>query len=975
MKLRGPLASISLPLTSIAWLSYAGLSSNFEPQKGATPDQTAFFESKIRPVLADNCYSCHGPKTQMAGLRLDTFAGIQKGADTGKILGDGDIEKSSLIKAIRHSGPIKMPMGKKLKNEEISNLEAWVKMGAPWPKANTPKAETKQPIWSLNPVRKQVPPKVKNQAWLRNPIDAFILARIESKGLKPALEADKRTLIRRLSYDLIGLPPTAAEVDAFVADKSTTAYDKLVDRLLASPQYGERQARMWLDVARYADTKGYVFEEDRNYPHAYTYRDWVIQAFNKDLPFDQFVIQQLAADRLPGVDEDRRPLAALGFLTVGRRFLNNSHDIIDDRIDVTTRGFMGFTVSCARCHDHKFDPVPAQDYYSLYAVFASSLESTTPISEKSIRDPWDQYSRRVAVARKNISEHVTAQIFYLRDVVKDSERAKALPQEVKTALQALREGQEPSPEALKKLSPGFAKSDQVELVRLQQELKRVEGTAPQVPEFAMAMRDADQPRDGVVFRRGNPGSRGEPAPRRFLSALSPAERTHWNSGSGRLELAKSIASKDNPLTARVFVNRAWQQHFGVGLVRTPSDFGHQGEKPTHPELLDYLASSFVENGWSIKKLHRQIVTSATYRQSSMVTKSVYDADPDNRLFNRMTRRRLDLEQMRDSMVMSTGRLSLGKVGGKSVDLWSEPFAAKRAVYGFIERQNLPGIFKTFDFASPDTTSPRRFLTTVPQQALFLMNSPFAVEQAKALVSRKEIVDAADDSQRVRRLYQILFGRLPDANELAAGIGYVSANGGSPVEAPAGEWKYGYGTFDPQSQRVANFQPFKHFAEGGYRVGPAFPDDKLGYLILNAQGGHPGRDLSHSVIRRWTAPADMLVKVDGSIAHPNAQGDGVRGRVVSSRSGVMGEWVAKNRTVKAEVSSFNVQKGETLDFVVECISNDGFDAFGWVPIVQTVDGKQGWNAAANFGPPPGPPLTRLALYVQALMMTNEFMFVD
>jgi hypothetical protein len=440
-------------------------------------------------------------------------------------------------------------------------------------------------------------------------------------------------------------------------------------------------------------------------------------------------------------------------------------------------------------------------------------------------------------------------------------------------------------------------------------------------------------------------------------------------------LAKSIASRENPLTARVLVNRLWQHHFGAGLVRTPSDFGHQGEKPTHPELLDYLATAFMENGWSLKKLHRLIVTSATYRQASAVYKELFNSDPENRNWGRMNRRRLDLEQMRDSLMFASGRLDLSRVGGKSVDLWNAPFNTRRSVYGFVERQNLPGIFKTFDFASPDSTSPRRFMTTVPQQALFFMNSPFTVEQARTLVSRPEIRSAKDDPQRVRRIYQLVFARLPDANESAAAAAYLKEGSDGEIAQPQGEWRYGYGSLDLGEKRLKSFTPLRHFADGNYRVGPAFPDPNLGHLLINAQGGHPGRDASLSIVRRWVAPTSTTISVQGTLGHPNNQGDGVRAWLISSRSGFLGTWQAKQGSVKTDVATVSVQKGDTLDFVVDCIGNEGFDAFAWAPIVRDEGGKKVWNATTGFGPPPPAPLTRLALYAQALMMTNEFLFVD
>ncbi len=930
-----------------------------------TPEQATFFETRIRPVLANNCFVCHGEKSQASGLRLDSRASLLKGGDSGPAIVAGDPEKKSLLlKVIHQTGAIKMPPGgKKLAANEIADIEAWIKMGAPWPTpGSTPK--TQADLWSLHPVSKPPIPAVKTKSWVRNPIDAFILAKLETSISKPAAEADKRTLIRRVTYDLTGLPPTPEEVDAFVADKSPTAYDKVVDRLLASPRYGERSARHWMDVARYADTKGYVFEEDRTYHNAYTYRDWVIQSFNRDLPYDQFVMQQLAADRLPEImnGDDKSALAALGFLTIGRRFLNSQPDIIDDRIDVTMRGLQGLTVSCARCHDHKFDPIPTQDYYSLYAVFNSSDEKASPISAKAIRDPWEENNQKVVAAQTSIRELVLTQVANLR-------KKNDATTEVKDALAAFREGAIPEGDTLAKVRKGFDPAEQQRLMGLQKTLESLEKNAPPTPEIAMAMVDRANPSDGYVFKRGNPGVPGQEAPRRFLAALSKGDRPHWTEGSGRLELAKSIGSRDNPLTARVFVNRVWQDHFGAGLVRTPSDFGHQGEKPTHPELLDYLASSFMESGWSVKKLHRLIVTSATYRQSSSVSAAAFNKDPENRTWNRMNRRRLDFEEMRDSLVSASGHLD-GKVGGKSVDLWDSPYTPRRAVYGFIERQNLPGIFRTFDLASPDSTNARRFQTTVPQQALFFMNSPFTVGEAESVALRSELVTASGDASRVRRLYRILLERMPDADELASGLAYLQRGA---VEAPTSPWQYGYGGFD--GSHVVGFTPLTAFVDQSYQVGKAFPDPTLGYLILKAQGGHPGHDGAHAVIRRWVAPAAAAVDIRGLLSHGQAEGDGVRARLVSSRAGLIGEWTAHKSEAATVVSGLSVVKGETLDFVVDPIGSDGYDAFGWSPSIRSVDGKLAWEAGSGFGPPAGPALSRLALYAQALMMTNEFMFVD
>jgi hypothetical protein len=942
-----------------------------EPQGvKATTEQAEFFETKIRPVLAESCFKCHGGNMQMAGLRLDSQQAVLKGGESGPALVPGDPDASLIVQAIRHTGRLKMPTAGKLPPDQIAAIEAWVRMGAPWPQDSVHAGQEREPLWSLSPVRKPSVPLTKDKRWARNPVDSFILASLERSNLRPAAEADRRTLIRRLTYDLTGLPPTPQEVDSFLADRSGDAYEKLVDRLLASPRYGERWARHWLDLARYADTKGYVFEEDRNYQNAYTYRAWVIEALNRDLPYDQFILQQLAADRLPGIKDgdDRSALAAMGFLTIGRRFLNNVPDIIDDRIDVTMRGFQGLTVACARCHDHKFDPIPTQDYYSLYAIFDSSEEATLPISERSIREPFERYNSQLAQADRERTGIILAQTKRLREMGDE-----ASP-EARQILQVTREGVAVSGDQLTRLAKGFEAAANERISQLDLQMAELRRNAPAAPEFAMAMVDKRDPRDGVVFRRGNPGNRGEIAPRRFLLALTnnEEERDHWTDGSGRLELAKSIASTENPLTARVMVNRVWMHHFGEGLVRTPSDFGYQGDPPTHPELLDWLASQFMQDDWSLKRLHRLLVTSSTYRQTSTSDSRTVEQDPDNRLLARMNRRRLDLEQLRDSVVAAAGDLDLADVGGRSVDLWSRPFSKKRAVYGFVERQNLPGVFRTFDFASPDATSARRFQTTVPQQALFFLNSPFSAEHARRIADRPNVSAASDNGRRVKELYRALFQRAPESAELAAGIAYLRAPN-EITEQPRTSWEYGYGAV--HDGKVANFTPLPAFQDGVYRGGSEFPHPRLGHLLLNAQGGHPGPSSSLAAIRRWTAPTDLLVQVGGFLEHREARGDGVLALVVSSRGGQVASWTAHGSKVVTELPLIQLRQGETLDFVVDPRGSDAFDAFSWAPTIRSVDGRVAWVAADDFGPPLPPRLSRLALYAQALMMTNEFLFVD
>ena len=946
------------------------------------PEQAEFFETKIRPLLADKCYSCHGEKKQKAKLRLDSKAAILKGSEFGPIIVDNDPGKSSLIKTVHYTGDVKMPPAGKLPDEEIKNLEAWVKMGAPWP-GEAPVVEIgdelspeQRKFWAWQPVRNFASPKVKNGGWTKNAIDTFILAKLEARGLVPNKIADKTTLIRRATFDLHGLPPTPQEVESFINDSTPQAYEKVVDRLLASPRYGEKWGRHWLDVARYADTKGYVFNEDRSYPNAFQYRDWVIRSFNEDLPYDQFITLQLAADRLDLPDEKRRDLAALGFFRVGRRFLNNQNDIIDDRIDTAMRGFQGLSVSCARCHDHKFDPIPTKDYYSLYGIFASSHEPPDrPISPKAISEPWQAHDDKVRNTENEKNNLIREQVKLLREREKKEE---ALPEEVKKNLAKFRERELPDGNELKAVEVAFEAGARDKIKSLTESVEQLKKSYPPSPERAMTLEDRDKPVEQRVFKRGNQGNQGDIAPRRFLAVLSAKERPEWKNGSGRLELAQAIASKENPLTARVMVNRLWANHFGAGIVRTPSDFGTRGEAPTHPELLDYLARRFMDDGWSLKKLHKLMMMSATYQQSSGFNAKSFAADPENMLLWRMNRRRLELEDLRDTLMAASGQLDT-KIGGPSVDLWATPYTPRRAVYGQIERQNLPGIFKTFDFATPDASSPQRFRTVVPQQALFMMNNELVIQQARQLMERPEIKNAKDDAARMRVLYQILFARAPQADEITLGQKYLQSV--TTLKAPQPEeqkWLYGYGAYDEATKRVSSFNKLTFFKESAYRGGDALPDPKIGWVILNAGGGHPGGRPDLSTIRRWVAPQDGTISISGKASHDIEAGDGVEMRIVSSRDGLLGSWTVQKTKTDTKVEKATVKKGDTIDFVVSCRTNENSDSYGWQVIIGLEKGPT-FDSQGQFNAPEKAksvtPLTAWARYAQALMMSNEFYFVD
>jgi mono/diheme cytochrome c family protein len=712
-----------------------------------TAEALEHFEKHVRPILVEHCHQCHGEKKQQAGLRLDSAAGLKKGADSGAVVVPGDPAKSSLIASVKRTGDFPMPPNRSLTKEQIAVLEAWVRDGAAFPAGapNAVDANAAKKHWAYQPIRE---PKVPTAAGSTD-IDKFLNVRIAAKGMTPAPPADKRTLARRLYYDLLGLPPTADELDRFEMDTDPRAYAKLVDTLLASPHYGERWGRYWLDLARYADTKGYVFNEDRNYPYAYTYRDYVIRSFNEDKPFNRFILEQIAADKLP--DADKPSLAAMGFLTVGRRFTNNTHDIIDDRIDLISRGLMGITVACARCHDHKYDPIPAADYYSLYGIFASSGE---PKDLPLIGEVPDTPEFR----------EFQAKLKTMQDTV-DNQRRDAIAKRTSQLMALTGSGIAiPKPEGL------LNRADRDALTKVQKQLDQFVAKSPFNPPRAMVMTDNAKPFEPFVFLRGSNANRGPNVPRRMPEILGA--RVNFTQGSGRLEMAKAIVDPSNPLTARVFVNRVWLGHFGQGLVRTPSDFGVRTEPPPQPELLDYLARRFMDDGWSVKMLHRRILMSDAYRRGSAATAEALQADPENLYFARQNRRRLDFEATRDSLLVAAGQLDR-TVGGRSVDLFTAPFPKRRAVYAQIDRQNLPGTMRAFDLASPDQHSPQRFQTTVPQQALYMLNNPFVVERARDVAKRAEVAKAASDPEKLTAMYRAVMGRNPRPEEAKAALGFVA----------------------------------------------------------------------------------------------------------------------------------------------------------------------------------------------------------
>ncbi len=709
-----------------------------------TADEVRFFETRIRPLLAEHCFTCHGPKRQRSELRLDSADAIRKGGSSGPVIVPGRPEQSLLIRAVRHArGVEKMPPKGKLDDRHIADLVRWVQAGAPYPKAVTRATDAAAQHWAFRPPADPPVPAVRDTTWARGAIDRFILAGLEARKLRPAPPADRRALIRRVTFDLLGLPPTPDEVEAFVTDTRPDAYEHLVDRLLASPAYGERWGRHWLDVARYADSNG--LDENVAHGNAWRYRDWVIAAFNRDQPYDEFVTEQVAGDLLPASHEATRHarLVATGFLSLGPKVLAEVDerkmelDIVDEQVDTVGKAFLGLTLGCARCHDHKFDPVSLEDYYGLAGIFLSTktMESFKKVArwhENSLAGPDDLRRKR---------EH------------------DALVARHRTAL-AARAGR---PAA--------------ELKRLREELARLEKSAPILP-TAMGVAEA-KVTDAPLLRRGNHLRPGKTVARRFPVALAGKRQAPLPAtASGRLQLGRWLADRDNPLTARVLVNRLWRWHFGQGLVRSVDNFGLLGEKPTHPELLDYLARRFVDSGWSVKAMHRQIVLSATYRMSSTSDARATAIDPDNRLWWRMNVRRLEAEAIRDSLLAVSGRLDRS-MGGSLLHVANRGYlfdhtsrdqtaydSPRRSVYLPVIRNNLYDVFGLFDSTDASVGNGDRATTTVATQALFWMNSELARQAGERLAARLLARGDLDDAGRAELLYRTAYARPPSPREAA-----------------------------------------------------------------------------------------------------------------------------------------------------------------------------------------------------------------
>jgi len=733
---------------------------------GADDSSETFFETKIRPVLVNDCLPCHGGKKTESGLTVDSRKSLLQGGDRGPAIEAGNPDQSLLVRAIRHADDdLKMPPKRRLAAEVATDFARRVAQGADWPEPKVQKGAAQRLTaprhWAFQPISHVPPPEITSRQ-SGMPVDRFIEAKRRIAGVNPVSPADKRTLIRRVTFDLIGLPPTPEEVADFVSDPSPTAFSRVVERLLASPHYGERWGRHWMDVAHYADTAG--DNADYPIPEVARYRDYIIKSFNQDKPFDLFVREQMAGDILASRGEKvnyAESVIATGFLALSRRYATGPFELwhltLEDAIETTGRAFLGLTIRCARCHDHKFDPISQRDYYALYGVFAST---TFPYAG---------------------SEELHSKSLPRMNFVPLTEQTCAEPK-----LKAYQERMKELEETIRSLESRKDAQSSRRLAELRKELTRLKRSSlpPDLP-GGYAVTEGE-PTDAALQRRGDPDNPGDVVPRgvprfAFLAAApAPAVASH---ASGRLELAQWLTQIDNPLTPRVMVNRIWQHHFGRGIVATPSNFGLHGDPPTHPELLDWLAARFVASGWSIKAIHREIVLSQTYQLASDA--NAYDAaiDPDNRWLWRFPAGRLDAESIRDAMLAVANNLDENLPGPHPFPpietwRWTQHDAFKvvypsnyRSVYLMTQRLLKHPYLAIFDGPDTNVSTEARSRSTVPLQALFLMNNPFVQEQS-ARLGRRLIASSTDPRRRIELAYQLAWSRPPTSDEVDRGLRFL-----------------------------------------------------------------------------------------------------------------------------------------------------------------------------------------------------------
>ena len=975
--------------------------------------QELTFETHVRPILKAHCFDCHGAEEELKGkLDLRLVRLMVQGGESGAAINPGKPAASLFLQRIKAG---EMPPGQvKVSAREIEVLEKWIVAGAKTARAEPAEigkglgiTDEERSFWAFRPLTRPVVPisdlksqisdlkfEISNLKFeIRTPIDRFILAKLQERGLSFGPETDKVTLIKRAYFDLLGLPPSRDEVDEFVNDAEPDAYERLIDRLLASPHYGERWGRHWLDAAGYADSDGYS-NADVDRPWAYKYRDWVIRALNDDEPIDEFIVEQLAGDEflngkfanLSPIDIDR--LTATGFLrmvtdgtsdgSVDQDLAKNA--VVAETLKMVSSSLLGLTVGCAQCHDHRYDPISQVDYYRLRAIFEPALNwkrwqgrlktlytdadraASTAIEAEVAKVAAEKNSKQTEYMAKALELELAKHPEELREKLRDAYNtaaAKRTPEQQ----QLLKE--RPSVN----ISPGvlyqYLPKEADELKGFDTRMGEMRSKKP-VEEFLHCLAEEDgEPPPTHLFHRGDHRQPKDVVKAAMLEiATPPGQRVEFpindpsiNSTGRRLAFAKHLVSGRDPLLPRALANRLWMHHFGRGLVGTPGDFGQLGERPTHPELLDWLASEFgmgnsefgTEAGIpkstlrippSFKSLHRLLMTSTVYRQSAARRPELDAVDPSNQRLGRMSVRRLEAEVMRDRVLAASGSLS-NAMFGKPIAV-AEDFVgqvvvndtSRRSVYVQQKRSKPETLMRAFDAPVMECNCDKRPASTVATQSLMLMNSEFALKQAGSLAARVRQEAAAMTSK------PLPFEFDPSLLPLR----------------PGDLWQIGYGEFDDSTNRTKSFTKFSHWTGSQWQGGPVVPDPAIGFSFLNAAGGHTGNDQQHSPIRRWTAPAGGTVLISGSVHHPSENGDGVRSRVVSSRSGLAGEWIAEHKAVDANVASIEVQPGDTLDFITDCRESVTSDSFAWSITIKlkAADGKEvAWVAEKGF-PGPTPP---------------------
>jgi len=944
---------------------------------GAEPQLT--FEADIRPILRAHCFDCHGATADVEGgldLRLVRFH--KKGGDSGPSLIPGKAADSLIWQRVEKG---EMPPGEaKVSAAEKETLRRWIEAGAatirPEPEtipAGLGITEEERSWWAFQPIRKPDAPEVQARERISNPIDAFVLAKLETSGLTMNPAADRETLVRRAYFDLLGLPPSYEQVQAFINDASPNAWPKLIDDLLNSPHYGEHWGRHWLDVAGYADSDG-VSTADPVRPYAYKFRDYVIRSLNADKPFNQFLVEQLAGDELvpqPAVNlspEQIETLTATGFLRMaadgtasGGDADLNRNQVVADTIKIVTSSLYGLSVGCAQCHDHRYDPIPQTDYYAIRSILEPAYDP------KGWRTPAQRQVSLYTDADRAKSAEIETEakaVIATRDAKQkeymDAALAKELekhPEELretlKTAYHTPADKRTDEQKQLLKERPSvnisagtlyqYDPKAAEELKKLSDEINAIRAKKPAEDFVAALTEPAKTAPVTYLFYRGDHRQPKDPiGPGDLQIAASPNQPVKFSnddetlpSTGRRLAWARWLTSGQHPLVARVIANRVWMNHFGRGIVGTPGEFGKLGELPTHPELLDWISSEFMANGWSLKALHRQIMLSSTYQQSSRRSPKKDELDGDNRFYGRMPVRRLTAETIRDRMLAASAVLdrtqfgpSVPVVADDAGQIIVQNAVPRRSVYLQVRRTQPESMLTAFDAPVMDLNCERRPSSTVAAQSLMLMNSESVLELARKLAEKSRREPAATSGLTIR----------PELAER------IAASTASP-------WSFGFGEIDEQAGRLTSFTPLPHWSGTQWQGGEKVPDPERGWVLLHATGGHPSGKADQAAIRRWTSAVSGTVSVAGTLKHGSPNGDGVRGRIVSSRSGIVGTFIAANGSVKTDVTSVAIEPGDTLDFVLDCRTNENADSFEWIVTISKTGGAaMSWASQAGFHGP-------------------------